>query len=100
LTGAVIEIHTFRLQDGIDEATFLEADRKVQTEFIPNHPGFVRRTTARGESGAWAVVVLWGSQAAADESAALGASDPVVAAFNGLIDAATYRVERYEELPG
>ncbi|MBV9253757.1 MAG: hypothetical protein JO054_05975, partial [Actinobacteria bacterium] len=44
----VIETLTGRLADGVDEEAFLEADRRFQTEFVPNHTGFVRRTTARG----------------------------------------------------
>jgi hypothetical protein len=96
----VIEVQTFRLAPGVDDDTFLSADRRVQTEFIPNHPGFARRTTARGEDGEWAVITLWSSADEADASARLGETDAVMQAFVALIDASTYRVARYTELPG
>src|SRR3954447_14851506 len=95
---AVIEITTFRLGDGTDEAAFLEADRQVQTEFIPRHPGFMRRTTARGDGGEWAVIVLWGSAADADASAGLANDHPVTQAFDALLDASTVQQRRYETL--
>lgn len=94
----VVEITTFRLAAGADESAFLEADYRVQTEFIPNLPGFVRRTTARGPDGAWLVVVLWGSEREADAAAKLADSDPLASAFVRLIDEATLELKRYSTL--
>jgi hypothetical protein len=87
----VIEIVTFRLAEGADEAAFLEADARVQTEVAPFRPGFVRRTTERNADGEWAVVTLWNSQR--DEE-----DDPVSRAFMSFVDAGTYRVARYTTL--
>jgi hypothetical protein len=97
---AVIEIMTFRLAAGTDEASFLDADRRVQVEFIPRHPGFMRRTTARGVTtdGEWAVVVLWGSSSDADASRALAARHPAAQAFDALVDPSSVDVRRYETL--
>jgi hypothetical protein len=94
----VIENETFRLVGGADEAAFLTADKRLQTEFIPNHAGFVRRTTARGAGGDWLVVTLWGTAADADASAELADSDPVVAEFRSFVDAASVQRARYESL--
>ena len=102
----LVEITTFRLvagaagAAGADEAAFLAADKRLQTEFIPNHPGFVRRTTARSAAGdgGWATITLWGSAEQADASAALAAGDAVVAEFNGFVDSASVVVHRYETL--
>src|SRR3954469_3516229 len=95
---AVVDIVTFKLAGGTDEAAFLEADRRVQTEFIPRHRGFMRRTTARGADGEWAVIVLWGSAADADGSAGLAKDHPVTNAFDALLDASTVESSRYETL--
>lgn len=95
---SVVEVATFRLRDGVDEADFLDADRRVQTDFIPTLPGFMRRTTARGRDGEWLVVVLWGSFADAEAADALAADDEGVRTFMSAIDDATYRRERYETL--
>ena len=94
----VIEIMTFALLAGTDESGFLAADYGVQTEFVPNLPGFVRRTTARGENGGWLVLTLWRTAAEADGAAALAGDDPVVQAFMAFVDRATVNVTRYEQL--
>ena len=96
----MIEINTFRLVDGADEAAFLAADKRVQQEFIPNKLGFVRRTTAKDADGEWAVVVLWYEEANADAARADAEGDPVMAEFIAFIDTSTYKVARYFELPG
>ena len=94
----MIEISTFRLGAGVDEADFLEADRLVQTRFAPRRPGFLRRTTARGEDGSWLVLVLWGSAADATAAAEAASSDPWVSALVALLDPGSVLVRRYTEL--
>lgn len=92
----MIETLTCRLAAGVDEAALLDADRRVQTEFIPNHEGFVRRTTARGIDGEWMVLTFWASAECADASARLAEADPVASAFRTLLDDVV--VSRYETL--
>jgi hypothetical protein len=97
---AVIEVLTFRLDSRTEEAEFLAADKRVQTEFFYHQPGLVRRTTARGEDGEWLVVSLWGSQANADAAGSLSgsSSSPAVSDFVRLIDAGTVETRRYSTL--
>jgi len=87
----LIENLTFRLASGVDEADFLEADRKVQTERVPNLVGFIRRTTARGENGEWLVVSLCSSANEADAA-------PPATEFMALIDATSVSLQRYHTL--
>ena len=94
----MIEITTFRLGAAVDEADFLEADRLVQTRFSPRRPGFLRRTTARGEDGSWLVLVLWGSADHATAAAEAATTDPWTTALAALVDPASVRVARYTEL--
>ena len=98
--GTVIETMTFRLTAGADEAAFLAADYRVQTEFIPNLPGFVRRTTARGSEGDWLVVTLWRTEADADGAAALEDGHDAVNAFVSFVDANSIARARFTELEG
>jgi hypothetical protein len=94
---SVVEITTFRLADDAEEAAFLAADKVVQTELVPNQPGFMRRTTAR--RGRHVVVVtLWGRKvdAAAFETVAKG--HPLQVAFESHLDAASISTSRYETL--
>lgn len=95
---AVIEIAAFSLVDGADMEAFLAADRAVQTEFIPNRSGFLRRTTARNDRGAWAVITLWASEDDADATAAAADGDPVVAEFRSFVDPGTFRENRFTTL--
>jgi hypothetical protein len=95
---SVVETQTFRLRDGVDEAAFLAADRRVQEEFIWRQPGFARRTTARGADGEWLVVLLWGSLAEAEAAHAAFETDPATKDLRDSVDVASVRVNRYETL--
>lgn len=97
----MIEIRVFGLRPEVSEEAFRAADKRVQAEFSPFQPGFVRRTTARGANPeSWLVLTLWSSAAALDGAAVAAASDPAVAAFDALVDRATERTARFEELGG
>lgn len=95
---SVIETLTFRLRPAVDDATFLAADRAVQTDFIPNHPGFLRRTTARGEDGEWIVVTLWASEDDAEASAARGVDHLVTARFMAMLESTSVATRRWRTL--
>jgi heme-degrading monooxygenase HmoA len=94
---SIVEITTFRLADGVSDARFLALDRRVQTELVPNQPGFLRRTTAR-HGPDWVVVTLWGS---ADDAAAYQrtvSEDPLQREFEGTLEAGTFHQARYTTL--
>jgi hypothetical protein len=95
---SLIEITTFRLVPDAEEQAFLDADRRFQTEVIPNHAGFLRRTTARGDDGGWLVVVLWRSTQDADASGRLASDHPATHDLNALVDGATVRTTRHTTL--
>jgi hypothetical protein len=94
----VIEVMRFRLRPGTDEASFREADARLQTAFAYHQPGLARRTTARSDDGEWIVIDLWRSVADAEACAARWDGDPVVARFMTLVDPDSVRTERYLEL--
>jgi hypothetical protein len=96
----MINVLTFRLRDGVDEAEFIAADARLQVEFANLQAGMVRRTTARGEDGGWAVITLWASAEAAEAVAAASGDNEIVAGFLALIDRDTLAVSQYHELEG
>ncbi|HUZ44714.1 MAG TPA: hypothetical protein VMU63_09950 [Acidimicrobiales bacterium] len=97
----MIEIRVFSLKAGVSEADFLAADVRVQTEFAPFQPGFIRRTTARGEGNhSWLVLTLWGSGDLASAAVEAMNADPAGAALIALIDPATERLAHFHELGG
>ena len=60
----LIDVTTFRLAQGVDDATFLAADEQVRTSVLYQHAGLVRSTTARGDDGDWVVISLWWEEGA------------------------------------
>ena len=94
----MIEILTFRLAEGVDEADFLAADRQLQTAFAYRQPGLLRRTTARSAGGEWVVIDLWRSADDADACDERWSGDGVAARLMSFIDRATVRTARYHTL--
>jgi heme-degrading monooxygenase HmoA len=94
---SIVEITTFRLAEGVTDGSFLDLDRRIQTELVPNRPGFLRRTTAR-HGDDWAVVTLWASddQAAAYQRAVAG--EPLQAEFERAVEAGSFHLTRYTTL--
>ncbi len=95
---AIIETIEFELGSPADEAAFLAADHRVQTEFIPFRPGIIRRTTARGVDGGWVIVNLWQSLADADAAAELARVEEVPSAMWRLAAPGSIRLRRFTTL--
>lgn len=95
---AVIEVVTFRLKPGQDEALFLEADKQAHTEFFYLQPGIIRRTTAKGSDGEWMALTLWGSADDAVAAAAASHDDHNVAPALACIDRSSLTAKLYTTL--
>ncbi len=96
---STIEITVFGLLPDADERAFLDADKELQTDVLYQHPGLLRRTTARSESGGdWLTIVVWRSAADADASQRATADHPVAQRYNAFVDASTVRSRRFEAL--
>jgi heme-degrading monooxygenase HmoA len=94
---SIVEITTFRLAEGVADDAFLALDRRLQTELIPNQPGFLRRTTARhGED--WVVVTLWASEEAAAAYQRAVEGHPLQGEFERDVEAGTFHLTRYTTL--
>jgi heme-degrading monooxygenase HmoA len=75
----------------------LLADRRVQTELVPNHPGFLRRTTAR-HGDEWLVVVLWASRDAAAAFDAVAKGHPVQVELERHLEPSSITRQRFDTL--
>lgn len=95
---AVIEVTTFRLRPEADETAFLEADRQVQSDFFYRRAGLLRRTTARGDGGGWAVVTSWATVGDASDAATMAVDDSLVGRFMSFLDPTSVRTDRYRAL--
>jgi heme-degrading monooxygenase HmoA len=94
---SIVEVSTFRLAAGVSHESFLALDRRVQTELVPNQPGFMRRTTARSDED-WLVVTLWSTQDAAAAFQRAVVDDPLQSEFTQAVDGSTHRLVRYTTL--
>ena len=94
---SIVEITTFRLAEGVTQESFLALDRRVQTELVPNQPGFMRRTTAR-HGDEWLVVTLWSSDHAAAAFQRAVEGQPLQVAFEHSVEAGTFHLSRYSTL--
>jgi hypothetical protein len=94
---SVVEVATFRLSAETDVSSFLALDKRVQTELVPNQPGFMRRTTAR-RGVEWVVVTLWASGSAAAAFDAASTGEPVRTEFEGSLEPGTLTTCCYETL--
>jgi heme-degrading monooxygenase HmoA len=94
---SVVEVTTFRLAEGVGDDDFLALDKRMQTELVPNRPGFLRRTTAR-HGDQWLVVTLWWSEADAAAFARATEADPLQVEFARVVEAGSLHLTRYETL--
>ena len=94
---SVVEITTFRLADGADDDGFLALDRRVQTELVPNQPGFMRRTTTR-RGDDWLVVTLWATEADAVAFEDVANRDPAQTEFDGHLEVGSVITRRFDTL--
>ena len=94
----IVEILRFKLLPGSDEAAFLDADKRLQTEFAYQQPGMIRRTTVRGDDGSWAVIDFWYSREDAERCDELWSTDPFAGAFMKFVDQSSITTERFESL--
>ena len=93
-----MEITTFRLRDGVDEAAFRRADTAAQA-FHHLRPGILRRTTFRDvATGEWMVAILWSSWEHADAAAEAARADGGMQEYASMIDPASVQVRRFESL--
>lgn len=98
---ALIETTTYRLVEGADDAAYLAADRRLQTEVVYQQPGLMRRTVARGHgerAGEWIVIELWHTAEDADGWAARRSGDATAQAVEAFVDQGSRDVRRYDDL--
>ncbi len=95
LPMSVIEIARLRLNPGTPLEQFVEQNRVIEADYLPNQPGFLGRELASGDDDEYIVVVHWRSAADADASMARFATDPTSQDFMALIDPTTMSMARY-----
>ncbi|MEL6170068.1 MAG: hypothetical protein AAFR35_15385 [Pseudomonadota bacterium] len=81
----VMEIVTFRLRDGVDTGTYLDAARATEA-FLRETGAVTRRALTRDADGTWTDIIEWTSLRAAKAAEAEAMGRPEFAAFFDAFD--------------
>lgn len=93
-----IEIVTFHLTDGADQADFLVKNKDVENNFVSQMPGFKSRETAVNEDGEVVVVLHWEKPESAQGSMDKFVPAPETQDFQKLINMDTFKMVRYTQV--
>lgn len=63
-----IEMAPFSVASGITEAELLAASERLEREFLSRSDGYMGRVLVRQETGKWADIVFWKSEAHASKA--------------------------------
>ena len=83
--STTVELTSFQLVEGANEAKFIEAANQMQSEFLNEQAGFVKRTLVRGDNG-WTDFVYWQNPESMQNAMQKAESSPEVAPFMQMIN--------------
>lgn len=84
-TPQIVEIVSFRLTPGADEAAFIESAASVET-MLTQSGQILARTLSKTPDGTWTDHIVWSDEGAAKAAAAEVMQSPACAPFMSLID--------------
>ena len=88
----------FSVVAGTDEATVLAAADHVQTEFLIQQPGFVRRELFKGNANQWVDIIYWNSPEEAEQAQRNAADSSVCSMYFALMTNADAGVLHFEHV--
>ena len=88
----VAEIVTFRLNEGVSDAAYLELNQSSH-EYLSGVSGFVSRRLSKGPDGSWTDYTVWQHMDAAEAAQAGFMAQDFAPAMVGAIDSDTLRMQ-------
>jgi hypothetical protein len=85
MTG-MMEITTFKLNQGVTEKDFEQSARAMQKDFLEKQNGFIKRTLTVSEDSVWTDIVFWKDQHSAQKTMKLAETSELVLPFMEKID--------------
>ncbi len=85
-TSGMVEITTFKLNQGVTEKDFEQSARSMQKDFLEKQNGFIKRTLTVSEDSIWTDVVFWKDQQSAEKTMKLAETSELVLPFMEKID--------------
>jgi hypothetical protein len=83
--GAILELTSFQLVPGTDEAQFLAAARQMQESFLSKQEGFMHRTLVKGEQN-WTDIIYWKDAQSMDMAMQKAETSSALPSFMQMID--------------
>ncbi|RFA39321.1 hypothetical protein CAL65_00410 [Alkalilimnicola ehrlichii] len=93
-----VEFATFRLREGVDEKTLLEASENVDREFLAHEEGLLGHVLLKGPDGVYADLALADSQARAEAVCAKWTSNAVALKYIELLDETSVDMTFWERI--
>lgn len=85
-TAGMVEITTFKLNQGVTRKDFEISARSMQKDFLEKQNGFIKRTLTVSEDSTWTDVVFWKDQESAEKTMKLSETSELVLPFMEKID--------------
>lgn len=85
-TAGMVEITTFKLNQGVTRKDFEISARLMQKDFLEKQNGFIKRTLTVSEDSTWTDVVFWKDQESAEKTMKLSETSELVLPFMEKID--------------
>jgi hypothetical protein len=82
----IVEITTFRLNQGVAIEDFEQAALSVQRQFLEKQRGFINRTLTVSADSVWTDIVRWQDRHAAEQAMKMAEHSPMVVPFMEKID--------------
>ena len=93
-----VELMSFDLKSGVDEAKFNALNQQVETDFTGKRDGFLQRLTGTDEKGKQVVAVYWTNKVKSDASLSGFMADPTAKKFMQEMNQSTVVMGRYNFL--
>lgn len=85
-TVGMVEITTFKLNQGVTTKDFEQSARSMQKDFLEMQNGFIKRALSVSEDSTWTDVVFWKDQESAEKTMKLSETSELVLPFMEKID--------------
>jgi len=72
-----VEWAPFQLAEAVDEATLLAASEALQSEFVSQQSGFIKRELVKAKDNQWVDIVYWNSLEEAEQASRNAMNSPV-----------------------
>jgi hypothetical protein len=82
----VVEITTFKLNQGVAVKDFEQSALSMQKDFLEKQSGFVKRTLTVSQDSVWTDIVYWQDQQSAEKTMQLAEKSELVLPFMEKID--------------